>query len=141
MENQESFMKLQMLQNEGQKLEEQIQLIDQQSSELSSIKECIENIEKEKSQSNEILTNLGKGIFVKTLLKEKELYVNVGKEIIIKKNTKETIKIIDEQISKLSNAKVEMFERVQNLQEEMQNLFLEVQRSSENHKHDENCKH
>jgi prefoldin alpha subunit len=75
-----------------------------------------------------MLANLGKGIFIPAEIKEKELLVNVGKSILIKKNPEETLKIIGEQIKKLIDGKNGFVLKIENLQEEMQQLLLEMQK-------------
>ena len=139
MNEQEYFMKVNMLGQEAQKIEEQIQIIDQQTAELMAVKASIKELSNAKGKS-EVLANLGKGIFVKADVNEKQLLVNVGKDIIVKKTPKETIAIIDDQIGKMNAGKEQFIERIQSLQEEMQNVLLEVQKGQA-HKHDENCKH
>ena len=54
-----------------------------QINEMNSVKETLEMIKSGKE--TEILANLGKGIFVKADLREKDknLFVNVGKEVIV----------------------------------------------------------
>ena len=126
MEQQEYFLKMQMLGQEAEKIEQQIQAIEQQAAELQAVRESLEAIKGGKQK--EMLANLGKGIFIPAEIKEKELLVNVGKSILIKKNPEETLKIIGEQIKKLIDGKNGFVLKIENLQEEMQQLLLEMQK-------------
>jgi len=126
MEQQEYFLKMQMLGSEAEKIEQQIQAIEQQAAELRAVHESLEAIKEGKQK--EMLANLGKGIFIPAEIKEKELLVNVGKSILIKKNPEETLKIIGEQIKKLIGGKNGFVLKIENLQEEMQQLLLEMQK-------------
>lgn len=126
MEQQEYFLKMQMLGQEAEKIEQQIQAIEQQTAELQAVRESLEAIKEGKQK--EMLANLGKGIFIPAEIKEKELLVNVGKSILIKKNPEETLKIIGEQIKKLIDGKNGFVLKIENLQEEMQQLLLEMQK-------------
>jgi len=147
MDEQQYFMKMQMLGQEAEKIEQQVQMIDQQNMELMAVRESVAAMKENKNK--EILANLGKGIFVKADIKDENLFVNVGKDVLVKKNPDETIKIIDEQLVKLTAGKEQFIGRIGELQEEMQNLLLEAQKfqraSGEKHEHEcsgcenENC--
>jgi len=134
---QEYFMQMQMLGQEAERLEQQMQILDQQAVELASVKESLEAI-KNSEKNAEILANLGKGIFVKADLKDKELFVNIGKDVIIRKTPDETLKIIDEQTKKLSEGKQSIIEKIQELQLNMNELLQKAQQaqSSGEHKHE-----
>ena len=121
-----------MLGQEAENLEQHMQAIDQQLSELNAVRQSIEAIKEGKQ--TEMLSNLGKGIFVKTEIKGKELFVNIGKEVIIKKTPEETIKIIQEQSEKLLTGKEEITSRIEQLQVEMRRLLSEMQATEGNSK-------
>jgi len=125
-DQQEYIMKLNIIEQEAQRLEQQMQVIDQQIQEMQAIKASIEDLDSNKD-NNEMLANLGKGILIKTEIKSKDLFVNVGKNIIIKKDTKETIGIIDDQMQRLVSGKQEVLNRIEELQGEMQMLITEAQ--------------
>jgi prefoldin alpha subunit len=140
MNQQEYFMQMQMLGQEAEKCEQQMQMIDQQSIELVAVRDSIVSIKESsgKEKETEILANLGKGIFVKADLKEKDLYVNIGKDVIVKKTPDETIKIIDEQTKRMAEGKMAMTERIQQLQIEMNNLLMKAQKEQGEHSHEHN---
>lgn len=127
MEQQEYMMKLQMIQQEAQALEEKLQTIDQQIQEMEAIKASL--IEIDKKDSNEFLANLGKGIFIKTEIKEKELFVNIGKNTLVKKDPKETITIIEDQTQRLFIGKEEVMGRIEQIQQEMHAIIMEAQQA------------
>jgi len=138
MEQQEYFLKVQMLGQEAEKVEQQIQMIDQQISELNAVRESLESLKKDKNK--EILANLGKGIFIKAVIKEEDLFVNVGKEIILKKSFDETLQVIEAQNAKMISGKQELIERIQQLQEEMQEIMNEMQdKKLLGHEHSHEC--
>lgn len=143
---QEYFMQMQMLGQEAERLEQQMQILDQQTAELAAVRESIDAIKNsEKSKETEILANLGKGIFVKADLKDRELFVNIGKDIIVKKTPDETIKIIDEQTKKLAEGKQMIIEKIQELQLNMNELLQKAQQAQNseedqhNHEHSHEC--
>jgi prefoldin alpha subunit len=127
MENQEYIMRMQMIEQEASKLDQQIQAIDQQMSELVAIKSSIKELESTKEK--DMMANLGKGIFVKAELKGKEMFVNVGKDVLVKKTPTQTIKVIEEQLTRLELGKVEFSERILQLQSEMHKILEEARRN------------
>jgi len=138
MEQQEYFMKMQMLGQEAERIEQQIQMIEQQVAEMSAVRESVEIIKEGKNK--EVLANLGKGIFVRADLREKDLLVNVGKEVIVKKTPDETIKVIDDQIKRLIMGKQQFIERINELQNDMQKMLLQMQKEhSQSGEHSHKC--
>ena len=125
MDQQEYFMRINMLGQEAEKTEQQIQAIDQQISELNSVRDSLNGLEEEgkNNEPKEILAHLGKGIFVKAEVKEKDLYVNVGKEVVLKKTIPDTLKIIEDQSKILLEGKEELIARIQDIQEKMQQMM------------------
>lgn len=118
------LLRLSILEQEARKLQEQIQIINQQISELEILNSSLNNLENEK----EILANLGKGIFVKSKIKEKELFVNVGSGIILKKTPEETGKIIKKQIVQLEEIKKNLFNGIEQINRELQDLIIKAQK-------------
>ena len=146
MNQQEYFMQMQILGQEAEKLDQQMQMIEQQTIELAAVRDSIVSIKESSSDKNkkesEILANLGKGIFIKADLKEKDLYVNIGKDVIVKKTPDETLKIIDEQTKKMADGKIAMTERIQQLQIEMNNLLMNAQKEqAQAHEHTNSHEH
>lgn len=132
------MMQIQMLSEEAEKIEQHVQMLDQQANELQEIRKSIEGI-KNTSGNQEILANLGKGIFVKAEVKSKELLINIGKETIVKKTPEETIGIIDNQLLRLTEGKQELISRIQEIQQQVQGLLIQARKSDSksNHEHDE----
>lgn len=121
MVNQEYLFKISFIEQEAKKIEEQVQLILQQISELKNLQENIDKLDKTKE--NEILAGLGRGIFVKSELKEKKLFVNVGSGVIIKKTAEETKKVIEKQVGELEAIQDKLAGELEKLNFEMNNLI------------------
>ena len=115
-----------MIEQEANQLNEQVRLIEQNIREMAELKESLEEIEKLK-KGDEILANLGKRIFIPVEIKDKNLIVDVGNRKFVKKSVLETGRIIDEQIEDLMNARGQIAERLEDLQEEMKNLIDDIQ--------------
>tara|TARA_Y100000310_G_scaffold271596_1_gene286146 strand:+ start:2018 stop:2383 length:366 start_codon:yes stop_codon:yes gene_type:complete len=118
---QEQLIQLQMMQQEAQQLEQQSQIIEQNLNEMNDLKKGLEELET--SEEKEILAGLGKGIYIPAEIKDKKLKVEVGKGNFVKKSIPDTKKIIEEQIEKLNQVKIQISERVNQLQEEMGGLI------------------
>ena len=127
MEQQEYFMKMQMIEQEASRIDQQLQAMDQHIADLIAIKSSISEIETTKEK--EIMANLGKGIFIKAEIKTKDLLVNAGRNTFIKKTPAETMKIIDDQISKLTSGKQDFTGRMMDLQAERQEIVSQAQSS------------
>lgn len=130
MEQQEYLLKLSMIEQEANRLEQQMQIMDQQIQEMQAIKASLENIEARKGEG-ELLSNLGKGIFIKTEIKDKDLFINVGKNVIVKKTPKETINVLDDQVKKLIAGKEEIISKIEELRGEMQALIGEAEKAKQ----------
>jgi len=114
------LMQLSMMEQEAVKLQEQMQMIDQQILEMETLKQSIGEIENGKEK--EMMANLGKNVFIKTEIKEKDLLVEVGNKVYVKKNAENTLKIVDNQIGQLRNAKNQVMNGLEEMQGEMQRL-------------------
>jgi len=104
---QEAIMELQMLEQKIKQLEAQINAIGKQINEMRGITESLETIDS--NNGKETLLPLGKGIFIRTNLGSSNVLLNIGSGVVVEKNAKGTIKLIDEQVKKLT----EMAEKYQ----------------------------
>lgn len=137
--DQQQIMQFQMLEQEANKLAQQLQLIENNLSEIQDIKEGLEEIDKK--ETKEILANIGKKIYIPVEIKDKNLIIEIGNKKFVKKSIPETRKLIEEQVNKMNHAKQEITNRLEDLQEEANNLMQEYQKAQgHKHKHDdENC--
>ena len=135
--DQQQIMQFQMLEQEANKLAQQLQLIENNLSEIQDIKEGLEEIDKK--ETKEILANIGKKIYIPVEIKDKNLIIEIGNKKFVKKSIPETKKLIEEQVNKMNNAKQEITNKLEDLQEEANNLIQEFQKAQgHKHKH-ENC--
>ena len=125
-------MRLSMMQQEAERFQEKIGLIDRQIEEMNAVKSSIKDIKQ--GENKEILTNLGKGIFVKTQIKEKDFLVNVGKDIVVRKTNEEIIEVLEEQLKKLFEGKTEIMNQIENLQKETLELVSKVKEEQDKEK-------
>jgi len=127
--NQEQIMHIQMLEQEANQLNEQLKLVDTNISDLVELGESLDELEKTKEKS--ILANIGKKIYLPVEIKEKELIVEVGNKRFIKKSINDTKKVIEGQIEKLNSGKSEILNRLNSLQQGMQDIVVEIEKEQE----------
>ena len=127
MAKEEIIFRLSMLEQEISKFQEQLQLIEQNILELKNLQLSLQELRD--SKEKKMLANLGKNIFIKTEILDKNLIVDVGNKIFIKKNIPETIKIIENQLLKLMQAKNQVLEKMQQLQGQAQEIIAEAEKS------------
>ena len=125
--DQEAIMKIQMMEQETNQLNEQLKSVDQNVSEMNDLKASLEEIES--NDNKEIMANLGKRIFIPVDIKEKSLIVEVGKGNFVKKSVPDTKKIVDEENDKLMEAKNQIMGRLDELQNDMNKMIMEFQKA------------
>tara|TARA_Y100000310_G_C20445724_1_gene698308 strand:- start:101 stop:547 length:447 start_codon:yes stop_codon:yes gene_type:complete len=121
MEQQEYLIKLQMLEQQTAQFGEQLQLIDKQVVELDRLKENVERLEG--SKKSEMFSEVGKGIYVKGKLESPEMMVDVGNKVLVPKTGKEIRGIVDSQIKKFADVKVEISKKVEEINQEVDSLI------------------
>lgn len=129
MAKEEYLLKLMSLEQEANRFEQQMQLIDQQVDELQSLHSSLEALEKTKEK--ELFANIGKNIFIKTELKCRDLLVDVGNKTFIKKSIEETLEVIKNEANKLSEGKTAALENIQTIQMEMEKIVAEAEKAKE----------
>jgi len=125
--NQEQIMQMQMMEQEANQLNQQLEIIDQNIKEMQELAESL--VELEKDDCKEILTNLGKKIYLPVEVKEKKLIVEVGNKNFVEKSVPETKKVLEEQIKKLMAAKTDIVSKLEDMQVEMQNVMMQLQQA------------
>ena len=124
--NQELIIKIQIMEQEANQLNEQLQMVEQNVNEMLELKASLDEIGKE--ENKDILANIGKKIFIPVEIKTKELIVEVGKGHYVKKTPEETIKIVESQLDRLMEGKTQIVGRLDELQNEMQSLIKEIEK-------------
>lgn len=117
---------------ESKAFEEQLGFISQQLEELGNFRLHLKDFDE--SKERKILASIGKGIYVESELKNKSLFVDVGANILVKKTSKETIEIIEQQIRRLGEFKIQLNERLETLAFEMQKSLSNLDETKSNEK-------
>lgn len=120
MENNESsglIVQATILQQQSEETEQNLSFINEQLSELQEFSKQIKFLSE--SRNNEIFSSIGRGVYAKSSLSDNNLFVNAGSGVLVKKTREETKNIIDSQIEKLNEARIQLMSQM-----EMFNLQL-----------------
>ena len=129
MAREQYIMQLAALEQEANKYQEQMQMLEQQAAEITAIQTSLHELDKSKEKT--IYANLGKNIFIKTEIADKNLLVDVGNKTFLKKSIPETLKVIEEQLSRIGDAKNQIMDKLQEMQAEMQAIIEQAEKEVE----------
>ncbi|PIN94029.1 prefoldin subunit alpha [Candidatus Pacearchaeota archaeon CG10_big_fil_rev_8_21_14_0_10_31_24] len=108
-------------------LEEHIKFLENQIQELEQFAERLTLLNK--STEKNILSSIGKGVYLPAELKDTNLLVEVGTGVIVKKSPMELKDVVIEQISKLQESKISLISQIGFYTQKIQEIMLEVQNS------------
>ncbi len=128
--DQETLMRASFMERQAQEIEQHLQFIEAQLTELENIKSAIRNLNSSKQKST--ISTLANGIYLKTSLEDKNLLVDVGSGVVIKKSPEETIKIIENQIEKLQQAHLQLSAQRESFHNQLQSLIEKIEKEKNN---------
>ena len=132
--NDQNFQaKFQIFEKQITYLQDQLQAVDQAIVELKQLHIALDELKG--NEGKEILSPIGRGVFVKTSLLSDELIVDVGNKNYVNKSVPKTKEIIKEQIEKLEKSKSELNYELEILNQEITKVFLEHQKEHTHHEH------
>ena len=122
---QELIMKLGMFEQQMRQIQEQLQLVEQNTIELSSLSLGLDELKGKKDE--EILAQVGRGIFVKAKLISEDLIVDVGSKNFVNKNISDTKKLIENQLGRLNEIKESLSNSLEEINAEVTKIILNAQ--------------
>ena len=122
---QELIFKLGMFEQQIHQLQEQIDAVERGINDLGSLGFGLDELKG--SIGKEILSPLGRGVFVKATLASEDLTVDIGGKNFVRKGISETKEIIEEQIKKLIAVKGELNDSLEKIGEDMKKALEEFQ--------------
>ena len=108
--NEDILQEVRALQQGSEETERQLDFVQQQINELQEFKKSLEFLGH--SDEREMLAQIGKGIYVKSERRDEKLFVEIGAGVIIRKTPQETVKIIDEQVKRFEEAKIQLVQQM-----------------------------
>lgn len=123
--NTELLFKAQQLESKIKELQEHLNFVDSQILELSSFSENIKSLSSIKSK--EIISSIGRGVHIPAEITSKSLFVEVGSGVVLKKTHDETIKIIDSQLSRIKQARINILSELDSAHTEFKYVIEKIQ--------------
>lgn len=114
------------LQQQAEQTEQHLALINNELAEMSEFEKQIDSFSK--NQNNEMISSIGKGVYAKASLTDKNFLVNAGAGVLIKKTPEETKKIVKLQIEKLEEAKASLLAQLELFHNELRRLVGEIEK-------------
>lgn len=130
---QELVFQASYLQKQMSMLQEQLSFLDGEILELGLFNKNLTEIAH--ASEKEIFASIGKGVHLKSLMKEKEFLVEVGSQVLVKKSPEETSKIINNQIKKLADAKSSLSGKLEEYHNALHDILSKIKSVPENLKH------
>lgn len=125
MANEDIIIKLNFLEQKAEERRQQIENVDGQILDMLSLRQSLEKLGK--GTEKEILSSLGKGVFLKTKVDDDKVFVNVGSKILVQKSFHEAEEIIEKQIAELEKIKQELLKSVEEINSNLYKLLEEAQ--------------
>ena len=122
--DQEQLMQAQMIEQEVTYLHDQFKLLDQNLQDLGEISESLSAIEQKETQ--DILVNIGKRIFLPVSITDKKFIVDVGRNNLVSKTIPEMRALLQEQTEKLHDGKNKIMERIHYLEGELEQFIKKI---------------
>ncbi|MEK6889320.1 MAG: hypothetical protein AABW80_04405 [Nanoarchaeota archaeon] len=108
------------LEKQIHEMENHLKFVDTQLTELSKFGQEI--LQFNNSNSNSVLTSLGKGVYVPAQISEKELFVEVGAGVVVKKTPEQLVKVIEAQVRGLNESREYIISRLESSSSALQEL-------------------
>lgn len=119
---QEKILYMANIEREIRILEENMQIINNQILELEDFTKNLKFIRE--SKENEILTQIGSRIYIKSKIEDKnKLLVETGAGVVVEKSPEETINVIEEQVSKLKQARIQISSQLESYYAELREFI------------------
>ncbi len=123
---QERIIEIARVEQIARQLEVNLQLIENEIAELEEFKNNLNFLINSKELG--ILSSIGKRVFVKTKIEDKDkLFIEVGAGVVVKKSPKDALKIIEKQISRLKEAGLQIASQLESYRGQLEEFLREIQ--------------
>lgn len=127
---QEMLQRAMVLRAQSEEIEKQLGFVGEQMREMELFLEGLKEIEG--SDKEEILANLGRGVYAKANRKKDEkLFVEVGAGVIVRKTPVEAREVVENQLKKFREAQMQLREQLENFAEEFRSMLERVEKIRE----------
>ena len=123
----EKYMEFQMLQKQVEQLNEHIETMNQQDTELDISINAVQELSQTKTDT-EILAPIANGIFVKSkLIENQKFIVNVGADTTVERTSLEVVALLQQQKEELASNLVEAQQVLQQMTSHLMSIYQEVE--------------
>ena len=126
---QELIHRLRVFEQHAQNIQEQMEAVDNGINELGLLNLGLDELKG--SAGKEMLSPLGRGIFLKAKIASEDLTMDIGGKNFVKKSIPEAKEIIEEQLDKLAAVKKELDDNLEEIGKEMTKSLKEFQEMQE----------
>lgn len=121
---QERYIQIELLNKQLEYVSSQLELVKVKIEELFSVRNAVEKMFK-----GEGFSKLGAGVFIKSEFKDTNTFlINVGRNIFVKMNKKDAENYLTIKIEDIKNIHLQLTNKADELQKEIQNQIIEVQK-------------
>lgn len=124
MNEEELIQRFQVFEQQIMQIQEQLQLVEGGIIELKNLDKGLSELTGKVGE--EIMAQIGRGIFVKAKLLSEELLVDVGEKKFVTKTIPETKTILTEQIEKLGEVKEELENQLEEINKDLTKVMMET---------------
>ncbi len=128
---QEMTQKFMMFEQQIRLIQEQLQAVEQALYDLQTIDVGLGELVGKKD--NEVLAQVGRGIYIKAKLISEDLIVDVGGKNFVKKSIPNTQDILKTQIEKLREIKGDLNNEMEKINEDLTKVFMASQGQGKKH--------
>jgi len=125
--SEELLMKAMQLKQQSEEIERQLNFVNEQIMELGRFSEGLKFMDEDKAEKG-MLAGVGRGVYVKASRKKDEkLFVEVGVGVLVRKTPEETRAVIDGQIRKFNEARIQLKEQLEGYAAEFGKMINEIE--------------
>jgi prefoldin alpha subunit len=115
-----------ILKQQSEEVEKQLNFVSEQITDLERFSSGLKDLSGDKEK--EILTPLGRGVYMKADKRSDKLFVEVGAGVLVRKTPQEAVEIIAGQLESFNAAKVQLAAQLQEFIQEFGRMLKEVER-------------
>ncbi len=128
--NAELLFRVQFLQKQAEELEQNLEIVERELIDLKGLDTNLDFLTKSNDKSS--ISAIGKGLHIKTNIESKELFVEVGAGVVVKKSPEQARTIINNQIRKLTEAKIQMLGKLDIYHKTIESVVQEIEQEEKN---------
>jgi len=123
--DQNTIMQATQIQQQHEQLTQHLTIVNQQIDELGTFSKQLTSLKD--SKDKELLSTVGKGIYMKTKVLEEKMFVEVGSNVLVRKTPEQTQETIKGQLRRLLEIKLQVSAQIEQHQAQLQHIIEQLQ--------------